>query len=218
MEKKPVQKKLIRDDLREAYNQHAQERDASQMEDWKIAERSIFLALLQRENRRTLLEIGAGTGRDSKFFLDNGLEPVCIDLSPAMVRLCRQKGLTAQVMDISDLSFPNDSFEAVYSFNSLLHLAKAEFSTSLRRIEKVLKPTGVAYLGVYGGYDFEGVWEQDTYTPKRFFSFFSDEKIIQAVSQFFEILSTRYIPTGSDEALHFQSLTLRKRSPAQPAG
>lgn len=213
-----MQKKYLRKNLREAYNKYAQERDTSVLEAWKIEERSNFLALLLREKRRSLLEIGAGTGRDSKFFLDNGLDPVCIDLSPAMVALCRQKGLTAQVMDISEASFADESFEAVYAFNSLLHLAKAEFPASLRRIERLLKTAGVAFVGVYGGYDFEGVWEQDTYVPKRFFSFFTDEDLLREVTQVFDIISFRCIPTGGqDDRLHFQSLTLRKRPPSQAA-
>ena len=93
----------LRNILREAYNKYAQERETYAMPEWKIELRSKFLSLLQKEQKKTLLEIGAGTGRDSKFFHDEGLDVVCIDLSPAMVELCRQKGLTAYVMDMADI-------------------------------------------------------------------------------------------------------------------
>src|SRR5688572_22257611 len=116
-----------RDNLRETYNKYAQERETYAMHDWKIDLRSSFLSLLQKEQKKTLLEIGAGTGRDSKFFQDQGLDVVCIDLSPAMVDLCKQKGLTAYVMDMAEVQFPAGSLDAVYSMNSLLHLTKAEF-------------------------------------------------------------------------------------------
>src|SRR5688572_17258818 len=113
--------------LRESYDRYAQEREASVMQDWKVEERSKFLSLLQREYKNTLLEIGAGTGRDAKFFQDQGFETVCIDLSPAMVELCKQKGLMAFVRDMGDINFPDGSFDAIYSMNSLMHLAKVEF-------------------------------------------------------------------------------------------
>ncbi len=181
------------------------------MQDWKIKERADFLALLQQEQKKSLLEIGAGTGRDSKFFQEQGLETVCIDLSPAMVALCRQKGLTAHVMDIADIQFADDSFDAIYSMNSLLHLPKAEFPAVLRRMDRLLRKDGLVYIGVYGGYDHEGVWEQDRYVPHRFFSFFSDEALNEEVEKVFEILSFKPVFYEPGEPIHFQSLTLRKR-------
>src|SRR5206468_11002538 len=96
----------LRSNLREAYNRKAQDRESATKQAWKVAERRHFLGLLQQQHTRTLLELGAGTGKDGQFFQEHGLEVTCIDLSPAMVDLCRQKGLTAWVMDFGDLHFP----------------------------------------------------------------------------------------------------------------
>jgi hypothetical protein len=65
------------------------------------------------------------------------------------------------------------------------------------------------FLGVYGGYDFEGTWEKDSYEPKRFFSFHADEGLKQVVTESFKLLSFKQITSG-DGDLHFQSLILRK--------
>jgi SAM-dependent methyltransferase len=200
----PFRANLIR-----AYNRNAEQRDKRDTEEWKAIERGEFLALLQRERKESLLEIGAGPGRDSKFFQENGLRVTCIDLSPEMVRLCQQKGINAHVMDMADLAFPDDSFDAVYSMNSLLHIPKKEFFAVLENIRRVLKIGGVFFLGVYGGFDFEGIWETDAYEPKRFFSFHSDEGVKQAVAGHFTLLSFKQINSG-DGDLHFQSLLLRK--------
>ena len=162
----------LRDNLRESYNKSAQDREASPMQEWKIQERANFWSVLRQEQKKTLLEIGAGVGRDSKFFQDQGLAVVCVDLSPAMVELCRQKGLQAHVMDIADMQLPQASFDAVYAMNSLLHLSKVELPAVLQRIDRLLKPGGLVFIGVYGGQDHEGVWEKDSIDPKRFFSFF----------------------------------------------
>src|SRR5215813_10367176 len=125
----------LKNDLIVSYNNHAQDRDTHKIEDWKVEERANFLSLLQSKAKRSLLEIGAGPGRDSKFFQDMGLNVTCIDLSPEMIKLCQQKGLSAYVMDMVHLDFPSDSFDAVYSLNSLLHIPKDEFSIVLENVK-----------------------------------------------------------------------------------
>ncbi len=205
------EKEKQREALRVAYNKYAQERDSSKLQDWKIEERSKFLAHLQQEGRISLLEIGAGTGKDGKFFQEQGLKVTCIDLSPAMIELCKQKGLDAYVMDVTELDFPADSFDAIYAMNSLLHLTKMEFSDALLHLNQLLKPDGLFYLGIYGGVDQEGIWEKDAYEPKRFFSFFTDEHLKQTVEKDFEILYFRTIHFETEGSRDFQSLVLRKR-------
>ena len=203
----------LRSQLREAYNRKAQDRDRVVIPAWKVEERLHFLSLLQRQHKRTLLELGAGTGRDGQFFQEHGLDVTCIDLSPAMVDLCRQKGLTAWVMDCADLRFPASSFDAVYTLNSLLHLPKNELPTVLQAIDAILAPTGLFYVGIYGGYDQEQIWPEDTYEPRRFFACYSDEQLQQAVTQAFDLLSFKRIPLSEESgALHFQSMILQKQA------
>ena len=204
-------KNTARENLRVTYDKYAQERDSGKIQEWKVRERAAFLDLLRQENKRALLEIGAGPGRDGKFLQDQGFDVTCIDLSPAMVELCRQKGLKAYVMDMTELQLAEAPFDAVYAINSLLHLPKAEFLPVLRQIEGVLLPGGLFFLGVYGGQDFEGVWEKDFYEPKRFFSFFTDEAIQQEVKQVFDLVSFLTVASGDGDDLHFQSIILRKR-------
>jgi len=192
------------------YDRYAQDRDKRGPATWKIQERDHFLALLKEEQKKTLLEIGAGTGRDSKFFKDSGLKVISTDMSFEMVRLCRKKELTAFVMDFYNLEFLEESFDAVWALNCLLHAPKKELPKVLKGIRAVLKPTGLFYMGVYGGTEFEGIWEDDFYRPKRFFSFYSDQRIKEVVADFFAILYFKTIPLEKGEP-HFQSMILRKK-------
>ena len=202
----------ITDSLRQAYDNSAAQRDSAEIEAWKIAERDHFLSQLQQEAKKTLLEIGAGPGHDSRYFQDNGLEVSCIDLSPAMVALCREKGLTAYTMDVLALDFPPSSFDAIFSRNSLLHIPKRHLPRALANIHAVLKPDGLFHLGVYGGSDSEHIFEDDPIEPKRFFSFYTDEQLQRIVSDCFDILAFKRIPLQEPDALiHFQSLVLRRR-------
>jgi SAM-dependent methyltransferase len=201
----------LRAGLRESYSRKAWERDLDAIQPWKAEERRLFLALLQDEGRHTLLELGAGSGKDGVFFRDQGLDVVCSDLSPEMVALCREKGLAACVMDLADLDFPPGTFDAVYALNCLLHVPDRELPGVLRRVRAVLRPDGLFYLGVYGGRDHEGVWEDDPYEPKRFFSFRTDTRMREIVAGSFEVCSFRRIALeGRTDGLHFHSLILRK--------
>ena len=128
-----------------------------------------------------------------------------------MVRLCREKGLDARQMDMAELDFPDDCFDAVYALNCLLHIPKAELDSVLREIRRVLKPGGMFYMGVYGGVDSEGVWEQDVYEPKRFFAMYEDDDMREAVGRVFEVayFGTVKMADGGRQP-HFQSMILRK--------
>ena len=202
--------KQLKTNLIEAYNQQADQRNKSGIEDWKASERAHFQSLLHKEAKQTLLEIGAGHGRGSLFFQDQGLQVTCIDLSPKMIELCQQKSLNAYVMDIIHLDFEKNSFDAVYALNSFLHLPKSELPTALENVRSVLQPAGLFYIGLYGGFDFEGIWEEDSYTPKRFFSLHTDEQLKKTLGGIFDILYFRQIPLG-EGVRSFQSVILRNR-------
>jgi len=196
--------------LREAYNGSAAQRERDDKADWKVVERQHFLDLLQKEGKRSLLEIGAGTGQDSKFFQERGFEVICTDLSPEMVKYCREKGLTAYVMDFLHLDFPANSFAAIYSLNCLLHVPSQDLPAVLSKIRELLQPGGLFYLGVYGGKEHEGTWDDDQHDPKRFFSYHTDAYMQQITQQFFEMVYFKAVEVSSSNDFHFQSIILRK--------
>ncbi|GGE40721.1 hypothetical protein GCM10011391_19390 [Pullulanibacillus camelliae] len=200
----------LKQKLRMAYDQQMVTRDKRATQDWKVKERETFYSYLVKEKKTSLLEIGAGAGRDSLFFKNKGFQTMSTDISANAIQLCREKGLEAKVMSFDHLEFPDESFDAVYALNCLLHVPKAELPEVLYRVRRVLKPDGLFYMGVYGGNNSEGIWEEDDYEPKRFFSFFDDTSLQYAVSKTFDIVYFKTIPKdiiGGD--LAFQSMLLR---------
>jgi SAM-dependent methyltransferase len=199
----------VRDNLRRAYDGAADRRDRKVKESWKLAERAAFLRRLQQANCTRMLEIGAGTGQDSVFFASHGLDVVVTDLSAAMVARCRDKGLDARVMDFSQLDFPAESFDAVHAMNCLLHVPNAELPAVLASIARVLRPGGLFFLGVYGNQrPEEGSAESDDHVPARFFSWRTDEQIVQFARELFDIVDFHVAGAGTQH--RFQSLTLRR--------
>jgi SAM-dependent methyltransferase len=200
--------------LRQAYGAAAAaERDAREKETFKVAERRRFLDLLRDRGATSLLEVGAGTGHDSLFFQEQGLRVLCTDLSPAMVELCRAKGLDARVADFLGLRVPPASFDAVYALNCLLHVPTRDLARVLEAIGEVLVPGGLFYAGTWGGANEEGPMRDDHYSVPRFFAFRSDQLMGKMLAEHFRILSfTTFEPGG-----HFQSFVLEKPTTA-PSG
>lgn len=199
----------VKRSLRESYARVVDERDRRTAPAYELQERDAFVSLLRTEQKRSVLDLGAATGTDGKFFRLHGLDTVCIDLSPEMVGRCRTKGLPAYVMDLADLQFPPASFDAVYAMNSLVHVRRAELPRVFRAVSRILKPRGLFYVGMYGGDDYEGTGDWDPYEPKRFFSFHTDDHLQRLLKQTFRLHSFRRIPHGW-AGLHFQSVVLSK--------
>ncbi len=198
------------DALRTAYDGNASGRDTGRTSAWKVEERNRFLELLRSEGRRSLLEVGAGTGVHGLFFQEQGIEVVCTDLAPEHVRICQQKGLTAYAMDFLSLDFGGRMFDAVFAMNCLLHVPRASLGDVLRSIRGVLAPGGLFYLGQYGGYDHEGPFETDRYyTPPRYFSMLTDEAMQSATSEVFEQVDFRKVLVGPPND-YYQALILRR--------
>lgn len=197
--------------LKKSYDEKAGERDKKAISRWKIDERAKFLSFIQREQKETLLEIGAGTGKHGAFFSNCGLNVTCIDLSLENLRFCQQKNLTGAEMDFRYLGFPVNSFDALFAMNCLLHVPKEILSEILVEIKRTLVEDGLFYLGQYGGVDQQGVVSDDNYEPKRFYALLTDQDLLQMIEKFFEIIYVKFIPLDGENVFHFQSLVLRKK-------
>jgi SAM-dependent methyltransferase len=200
--------------LRHAYGPAAAaERDGREKEAFKVDERRRFLDLLRNRGATSLLEVGAGTGHDSLYFQRRGLRVLCTDLSPAMVELCRAKGLDTQVADFLGLRVPPASFDAVYAMNCLLHVPTPDLARVLEAIGEVLVPGGLFYAGTWGGMDEEGLMQDDHHPVPRFFAFRSDRRMREALAECFRVLS---FTTVDADGSHFQSFVLEKPRTALP--
>lgn len=199
----------VKDILLQSYNRNAKLRDKQEIEDWKLKELNRFASFFEFQENVSLLDLGAGAGQHGEYLNANGFNVCCIDISPEMIKVCQKKGLNAKVMDFYSLEFENDSFDAIWSMNALLHVPKNSLNIVLNNMRNVLKSNGLCYLGLYGGYDSEGVWEEDPYTPNRFFSFFKHEDILKRVESYFEIVHFEIVPMAG-MGVDYQSMILRK--------
>lgn len=205
----------FRESLVTSYDAAAAQRDDMGEADWRWPLAEQFLAILRTEGKHRLLEVGAGVGYTSRWFADQGLDVVATDLSPAQVELCRAKGLEAHVRDMYDLGFPKASFHAVWAMNCVHHIPGEDFGRVLREIRDLLAPDGLLHLGVWGGYDEEGMYLDDFYPPPRFFCLRSDATLRRELGRVFDIESfTTFTPDDGndrDDDRHMQLAVVRAR-------
>lgn len=205
----------FKNDLIIAYDQDAKRRKANEdkRDGWKADVRKKFMDLLKNENKKTLLELGAGIGTDAKYFMENGFNVTAIDISEGMVKECINKGINAKVMDLYHLEELKKKFDAIYSMNVMLHVPRADLDMILRKILMILNRGGLFYYGTYGGITEEKIIndKKTNYMP-RFFSKLNDNDLLDATKMFvkvdFEIIDIK----SDQKGFHYQSLILRKPS------
>jgi ubiquinone/menaquinone biosynthesis C-methylase UbiE len=120
----------------------------------EAATRQHMVELLNLKPGMKVLEVGAGTGKDSALIVERispGGHAVLSDLSPNMLRLARQKLQTSEsqvdffIGNASYLPFPDETFDAVFHFggiNTFAEVAKAFFEMT-----RVTKKGGKVVIG-----------------------------------------------------------------------
>ena len=139
-----------------------------------------FANEVKNANGQNVLDLGCGSGIQSKQLIDEGLKVVGLDISPKMVAEARKRVPRAKfvVGDMAKLPFKKDSFDGVYARASLLHIPKDLIPKVLGLISKILVNGGYFYLALKKGQG-EGEVEDERHERKvrRFFSFFNEEEV-----------------------------------------
>lgn len=145
---------------------------------------------------KTILDLGCGPGNHGVYFKEQGLDALCGDLSEEMVRLCQQKGLKSQIVDIENIDFPAQSFDGIWAYASLLHVPKDRMPAVVQDITGLLKPNGLLALAVKEGKG-EGMETHEKYPgTQRWFTYFTDKEIKALFSQNFDLLAQSATPVS----------------------
>ena len=116
-----------------------------------------------------ILDLGCGSGRDTKAFLNRGYKVDAIDGSKELCALASEfTGIEVKCMDFSEID-ANEKYDAIWACASLLHVEQDKLPGLIEKLRGAVKASGVFYMSFKFG-DFEG--ERDG----RFFMDMTAEK------------------------------------------
>lgn len=102
-----------------------------------------------------ILDLGCGSGRDTKYFLEIGLKVTAVDGSE---ELCKRAsdylGIPVYHMLFQELDL-EDEYNGIWACSSILHLPKDELRTVFYKMVTALRSSGVIYTSFKYG-EFEG--------------------------------------------------------------
>ncbi len=110
-----------------------------------------------------VLDIGCGTGGESKRLSSLGAKVIGIDFSDESIKLAKANIPDVQfiLMDILDMKFQPQYFDGVIEAGVLFHFTKEEQDIILGKVLSYLKANG-RFLSYYPQGDFEGMQDRTT--------------------------------------------------------
>lgn len=161
--------------------------DEKQFNDSNLAEPlEAFAQLLRKHHkqRARVLAISCGAGWEANFLIARGFDLVGIDTSAEMLRRARNRASSGKFsrMRMQNLQFPpEETFDAIWSTRTLIHVPQALVVDLLASWKRVLKPEGILCLGVNLGE--RNGWEIDEAMPgpPAFYHYFAEDELEKAL-------------------------------------
>ena len=135
------------------YNQNAKEFiDGTVSVDFRHIQ-NMFLELLPERAR--ILDFGCGSGRDTKYFLEQGYMVDAIDGSLELCKAAsKYTGITVKHMFFQELN-EEEIYDGIWACASVLHTKREELPEIIRKMSLATKANGIIYLSFKYG-EFEG--------------------------------------------------------------
>lgn len=154
-----------------------------------------------------ILDLGCGSGRDTKYFKDKGYKVNAIDGSVELCKIASEySGITVKCMLFQDLN-EKDKYDGIWACASILHSSKQELQDVLNKMIRALKKNGIIYTSFKYG-DFEGMRNERyfcDFTEKSFQKYISNIESIEIEKQWV----TADVRAGRDEE-KWLNIILRK--------
>ncbi len=176
----------------DSYNENAKEFSIKFKELMDLKERTEFERFINLLKGDKILDLGCGSGDNSLYFKEKGLDVIGIDLSEKMIELCKEKGIEAFVCDIEDLPFNSKSFDGIWAVTSLLHIPKSRIRNVITKLNLILKEEGIMYVCVKEG-EGEGLLEDKSKATSRFFAFWKEDEFFKLFEDCFFLIENRKV-------------------------
>lgn len=133
---------------------------------------------LQTIQKGNILDVGCGGGNNCQYInKKEGFQAYGIDFSDGMIAEARKRYPNVKIkkMDMTNITFPDQTFDGILSNCSLIHIPTELLSQTLQGFKRILKPNGKLLLIVLDGNGEEMVEEpyregQDVYAYTKYFT------------------------------------------------
>lgn len=118
------------------------------------ATQDMFLSYLNEGN--SILDLGCGSGRDTKYFLSKGYRVDATDGSEEICKVASDyTGINVKCLLFNELE-EIDKYDGIWACASILHLDRDDLIDVFHRIARALKDNGILYTS-FKYSEFEGV-------------------------------------------------------------
>ena len=161
------------------YNKNAERFiESTRNVDFRITQ-DLFLKYIPQDG--SVLDFGCGSGRDTKYFLEQRKRVEAIDGSEELCRLASEYcGIEVKRLLFNELD-EHEKYDGIWACSSILHLNKKDLYDVFLRMSKALKTRGVIYTSFkYGTFEGErnGRYFTD-FTEKDFEGFINKIEILE---------------------------------------
>ncbi len=117
----------------------------------------LYRSELDDKDVKTLLDVGCGRGGFMQRMISDGVDCKGIDLSSVMINECKEQGLDAECIDISDVDGTYDAIVSI--FDVLNFMDKTSLTQFLNAISTKLNDDGIFIADINTLYGFSDVAE-----------------------------------------------------------
>ena len=142
-----------------------------------------------------VLDAGCGAGVPVTRILSQSFDVIGVDFSEEQIRLAGELVPEAEFIcqDITALGFPDESFDAICSYYTIIHIPREEHFGLLRGFYRILKTSGLALLCMGSG-DLPQDIEEDWFGARMYWSHFDADTNLKMMADCgFSIIWSRTI-------------------------
>lgn len=104
----------------------------------------LFLKYLKAN--ASLLDLGAGSGRDSRYFSNLGYTVTSLDANETFIKYMQAHQTNRVIHSTMEEYTTDEMFDGIWACASLLHIKKKNIKTIIEKYVALLKPSGVFYM------------------------------------------------------------------------
>ncbi len=123
-----------------------------------------------------ILDFGCGSGRDSKYFINNGYKVKAIDGSAEMCKFASK--YINQVVDCMKFDELDDinTYDGIWACSSILHVEKENLPNVLIKMINALKVNGIIYTSFKIGTGYE-------IKEGKYYNYLTEEEMLQTFNE-----------------------------------